>query len=263
MSDNYLEINKNSWNNRVDAHLHSAFYDVQGFINGKSSLNAIELELLGDVRGLEILHLQCHFGQDSISLARMGAKVTGVDLSDKAIDAAIELNAKTQNDAEFICCDIYSLPDHLNKKFDVVYTSYGTIGWLPDLYKWAAVINCYLKPGGRFIMAEFHPVVWMFDEQFSAIKYSYFNTGVIIENENGTYADRDANIQQDYVMWNHGLSEVLGSLLEVGLVLKSFREFDYSPYNCFLETKEYEQGKFRIKHLENRIPMVYSLLVMK
>lgn len=263
MGDNYLEINKKSWNNRVDAHLHSEFYDVQGFVNGRSSLKTIELELLGDVKGLTILHLQCHFGQDSISLARMGAKVTGVDLSDKAIEAAIELNAKTQNDAEFVCCDIYSLPHHLDKKFDIVFTSYGTIGWLPDLTKWASIIYSYIKPGGKFIMAEFHPVVWMFDDQFSGIKYHYFNTGVIIENETGTYADRDAKIEQDYVMWNHGMSEVLGSLLEAGLQLKAFREFDYSPYNCFLETEEFEKGKFRIKHLGNKIPMVYSLMAVK
>jgi SAM-dependent methyltransferase len=110
--------------------------------------------------------------------------------------------------ANFICCDIYDLPNHLNQQFDVVFTSYGTIGWLPDLNKWAAVIQQFLKPGGQFVFVEFHPVVWMYDDDFSKVGYNYFNTGPIVENESGTYADRDAAIQQDYIMWNHGLAEV-------------------------------------------------------
>jgi 2-polyprenyl-3-methyl-5-hydroxy-6-metoxy-1,4-benzoquinol methylase len=112
---------------------------------------SIELELLGNVKGLSILHLQCHFGQDSLSLARMGAHVTGIDLSDKAIKTAQELNAELHLNAEFICSDIYDLPQHLNKQFDIVFTSYGTIGWLPDLNKWAQIIHHFLKPEGKFI----------------------------------------------------------------------------------------------------------------
>lgn len=143
---NYIEINKQSWNNRVDAHLKSEFYDVTGFLNGNSSLNSIELELLGDVKGKSILHLQCHFGQDSISLARLGAKVTSVDLSDKAIENGKTLAKQTSADVNFICCDVYDLPHHLTEQFDMVFTSYGTIGWLPDLDKWASLISRYLKP---------------------------------------------------------------------------------------------------------------------
>ncbi len=108
---NYLEINKNSWNKRTEIHITSEFYDVEGFIKGKSSLNEIELGIFPDLKGKKILHLQCHFGQDSISLSRMGAKVTGIDLSDKAIESAIELNKTCNTDAEFICCDIYDLPN--------------------------------------------------------------------------------------------------------------------------------------------------------
>lgn len=166
--NNYLEINRKSWNNRVDAHLASDFYDVNGFLQGKSSLNDIELQLLGDLNGKEVLHLQCHFGQDSLSMARLGAKVTGVDLSDKAIDAARNLAEQTHLAADFICCDLYELPQQLDKQFDVVFSSYGTIGWLPDLDKWAAVISCFLKPGGRLV-PKIHPVVWMFDDAFSEI----------------------------------------------------------------------------------------------
>lgn len=257
--ENYIAINKRSWNNRVDAHLKSDFYDVDGFIQGKSSLNSIELEILGDIKGKSVLHLQCHFGQDTISLSRLGGEATGVDLSDKAIQKANELADKTSEECDFVCCDIYELSKHLDKQFDIVYTSYGTIGWLPDLEKWAKIIAQFLKPGGRFIFVEFHPVVWMFDDDFKDIGYSYFNTGAIVETESGTYADRDANIEQNYVMWNHGIGEVLKNLVQNDLKLTFFNEYDYSPYNCFRHTEEIEPGKFRIKHLDNKIPMVYAI----
>ena len=150
MSDtsNYLEINRQSWNSRTDTHLKSDFYDLSGFMEGKSSLNAIELDLLGDVKGKSILHLQCHFGQDTISLARMGAHAVGMDLSDRAIGHAKRLAGETAAGATFICCDVYDLPNHLDRPFDIVFSSYGTIGWLPDLDRWANVVSRFLKPGG-------------------------------------------------------------------------------------------------------------------
>ena len=261
--ENYIEINKQSWNARTSIHLTSEFYDVEGFINGNSSLNDIEIELLGDLEGKSILHLQCHFGQDSISLSRLGAEVTGVDLSDKAIEAAKELAKKTNSNTTFICCDIYDLPKHLNKQFDIVFTSYGTIGWLPDLEKWAKLISNYLKPSGKFVFVEFHPVVWMFDDAFKKITYNYLNTGAIVETENGTYTDKEADISEKYVMWNHGIGEVLNSLIRNNIEINSFDEFDYSPYNCFDKTIEFKAGKFRIKHLENKIPMVYAVVGTK
>jgi 2-polyprenyl-3-methyl-5-hydroxy-6-metoxy-1,4-benzoquinol methylase len=260
---NYIEINRQSWNNRVDTHLNSEFYDLEGFLNGKTSLNDIELNLLGDVKGKTILHLQCHFGQDSISLNRLGAEVTGVDLSDKAIESARKIAQDTDSNTTFICCDIYELPNHLDEKFDIVFTSYGTIGWLPDLDKWAKIVSQFLKPNGQFVFVEFHPVVWMFDDNFEKIGYRYFNSGSIVETESGTYADKAASITQSYVMWNHGIGEVLNSLIKNGLEIKSLDEFDYSPYNCFNKTIEFESGKYRIEHLRDKIPMVYALNAVK
>jgi SAM-dependent methyltransferase len=262
-SIDYLEINRNSWNNRTDAHLKSAFYDLDGFRKGNTSLNDIELGLLGDISRLNILHLQCHFGQDTISLSRLGAEVTGVDLSDKAILSAQQIAKDTGSNAHFICCDIYNLPSHLDEQFDIVFTSYGTIGWLPDLDKWASIVSRYLKPTGRFVFVEFHPVVWMFDDDFSKIGYSYFNTGPILETESGTYADKSADITQDYVMWNHGIGEVLNSLINHDLVIDLFDEYDYSPYNCFSHTVEISPKKYRISHLEAKIPMVYAIVATK
>ena len=262
-SKNYIEINKQSWNNRTESHVNSEFYDMKGFLSGQNSLNEIELLLLGNIKGKSILHLQCHFGQDSISLSRLGAEVTGVDFSDKAISFAKQISTDTKSNTTFICCNIYDLPNYLDEEFDIVFTSYGTIGWLPDLNKWAGIVSKFLKPTGQFIFVEFHPVVWLFDDEFKKIAYNYFNTEAIVETEEGTYADKLAPISQEYVMWNHPLSEVISSLLDNNLQLSTFQEYNYSPYNCFNNTEEVESKKFRIKHLDDKIPMVYSLSAKK
>ena len=172
-SIDYKAINKESWNRRTESHYDSDFYDNKNFIKGKNSLNDIELDILGDVSGKSILHLQCHFGQDTISFTRMGAKATGVDLSDKAIEKAKELAEITGSDADFVCSDIYELPNVLEGKFDIVFTSYGTIGWLPNLDKWAKVIKHFIKPGGQFLIADFHPTLWMFDDDFEGSFFAW------------------------------------------------------------------------------------------
>ncbi|MTI31072.1 class I SAM-dependent methyltransferase [Xanthovirga aplysinae] len=259
----YIEINKASWNNRTEVHFDSEFYDNEGFIKGKSSLNEIELKLLGEIKGKSVLHLQCHFGQDTISLSRLGAKATGVDLSDKAIQKAKELNSLTNSDCKFICCNVYDIPHFLEEEFDIVYTSYGVIGWLPDLNKWASLISQFLKPGGKLVFVEFHPVVWMFDDDFQKVHYNYLKSGPIRESESVTYADREAAINQEFVTWNHGIGEVVNNLIEQGLEIKGLDEFDYSPYNCFNHTTEFEPNKFRIKHMGNKIPMVYAIVAEK
>ena len=261
--ENYLDINKNSWNARVEPHLESDFYFVDEFLKGRNSLNSIELDLLGDIKGKSVLHLQCHFGQDSISLSRMGAKVTGIDLSDKAVDTARDLAKKCGTDTEFICTDVYNLPNVLNEKFDIVFTSYGTIGWLPDLKQWANVVSHFLKQEGEFVMAEFHPLVWMYDDDFEGVTYNYFNEKSIVETSEGTYADTSADIVQDYVSWNHPLADVLQSLIDEKLTLENFSEFDWSPYACFKHLEEFEKGKWRITKFGNKIPMVYAIKAKK
>jgi SAM-dependent methyltransferase len=262
-ASDYININKQTWNDKTDVHIASEFYDMKGFLDGKSTLNSIELELLEDISGKNILHLQCHFGQDTMTFSRMGAKATGIDFSDKAVEKAREFSAKLNLDTSFICCDIYDAPNQLDEKFDIVFTSYGTIGWFPDLDKWANVIAHFLKPNGQFIMADFHPVVWMFDNDFNEVFYSYFNIEPIIEEESGTYAETEADLQTKSIGWNHPISEILNSLLQSGLELKQFNEYDYSPYNCFNEMEEFEKGKFCIKTFGNKIPMVYSILATK
>ena len=257
----YFDANKNLWNQRTTIHKDSSFYNLAGFKNGENVLTPIELKDLGDVQGKKMLHLQCHFGMDSLNWARLGANVTGVDLSDVAISEAKRLNLELGLNAKFICANVYDLKDHLDGQFDIVFTSYGTIGWLPDLDKWAAIVSHYLKPNGIFYIAEFHPVVWMFDDEFTHIKYYYDNREVIITENQGTYTDTDtkSDIKVKEYGWNHGLSEVVNALINAGLKIESLNEFNYSPYPCFSNTVETEKGKWQIKGMEGKIPMVYSI----
>jgi SAM-dependent methyltransferase len=261
--DQYFKANKVNWNQRVAVHKDSSFYDRAGFIAGENMLTPIELSEVGIVKGNSLLHLQCHFGLDTLSWSRLGAKCVGVDLSDEAIKLASEINEEAKLDARFICCNVYDLKDHLSDKFDIVFTSYGTIGWLPDLDKWAELIAYYLKPGGIFYIADFHPVLWMFDDEFKEIKYSYENREVIVTENQGTYTDRNAEINGKEYGWNHSISELLNSLINAGLKIEIFNEYMYSPYPCFNNTIQGEDGNWRIKGLENKIPMVYSLRALK
>lgn len=260
---NYIEINKNAWNLKTEIHIDSDFYDNEAFLNGKSSLKDIELNILGDIKGKSVLHLQCHFGQDSISLSRMGAKVTGVDLSDKAIEKAKEFAQKTNVDTEFISCDIFDLPNHLNKEYDIVFTSYGVIGWLPDLDKWAAIVSRYLKPEGKFIFVEFHPFIWMYDYDFKTIEYNYFNSGEIVEINKGSYTDKNADIEYSTVSWNHSTSEVLNSLIKHNIEINSFDEYNYSPYNCFKHLVKIDTDKYQITTFGDKVPMTFSVVGTK
>lgn len=250
------------WNDRVDPHLKAELYNLEGFLQGETSLNDIELAILGDIKGKALLHLQCHFGQDSLSLARMGAGVTGVDFSEKAIEAARQLNQKLGLNARFHCSDVLQLDDWLDQQYDLVYSTYGTITWLPELTQWAATVAKALAPGGRLILVEFHPVVWMFDDAFNEVTYGYFNTGPIVEEVEGSYADKSTGKKHTAIGWNHSLDEVIEPLLTNGLRLTHFREYNYSPYNVLHDMIKTEQG-FTLQKMPGKIPLVYSLVMEK
>jgi len=178
--DEYLRNNRELWNEITPIHAQSKFYDVEGFKKGSSSmLYPVEFEEMGDVSGKSLLHLQCHFGMDTLSWARLGAKVTGVDFSDKSIDLARSLSDELGIEADFVCCNIYDLPAKLSERFDIVYTSGGVLCWLPDLKKWAEIISHFLKPGGFFYILEGHPFSCVFDDSPDAtelkVKYPYFH----------------------------------------------------------------------------------------
>ena len=214
----------------------------------------------GDVRGKSLLHLQCHFGQDTLSMARMEAHATGVDFSGEAIKLARSLNAELGLEAEFVACNVYDLKDHLDGQFDYIFTSYGTITWLPDLDRWAEVIQHFLKPGGTFLIVEFHPTFYMFDSEAHRPSYAYFNPGKPYEETiEGTYADTDSSLKDKEYFWCHALSEIFTALLAQGLQVRKFEEYDYSPYDCFPNLTERKKGEYVYDHFGVRIPHVFAL----
>ena len=271
IDQSYFEDNKKSWNKRTAVHKDSAFYDLDAFKKGKSSLNKIELEELGDVKGKSLLHLQCHFGMDTMSWAREGANCVGIDLSDEAIKLAKEISIELKLNADFICANVYDITnaskvpplEGFSEAFDIFFTSYGTIGWLPDLDKWAEIVAHFLKPGGIFYIADFHPTLWMMDDNFEKIKYNYFNTKIITEEISGTYSDRNVPIKSTEHGWNHPFSEIISSLLKYNLRIVLFNEFPFSPYNCFNNLEQGADEMWRIKGMNEKLPMMYSIKAVK
>ena len=263
--NNYFKTNQSLWDQKTGIHKDSEFYQMDAFKKGATSLQDIELNALSDkVVQKSLLHLQCHFGQDSLSFARMGAKVTGIDFSSKAISLARELNDELGLDAEFVESNIYDLPQYLEGQFDIVFTSYGTIVWLPDLQKWADIIYQFLKPGGIFYIVEFHPAFTMYDHEKHQIGYRYFgDKEPYFEIMEGTYADRNAPVKHGEYFWSHSLHEVIQPLLKTGLQLVDFQEFKFSPYNCYPHMKEVSKNRFVYGDLENRLPHVFSLEMVK
>ncbi|WP_086933897.1 class I SAM-dependent methyltransferase [Agarilytica rhodophyticola] len=256
----YIKVNKDAWDKRTEIHVKSRFYDVDGFLAGKSSLQEIELNEVGCVKDKTLLHLQCHFGLDSLSWARMGAEVTGVDLSPMAIEQAVNIAKQAKLKARFICTDLYSFgrtPKASKDVYDIVFTSYGVVCWLPDLIEWADIVVRHLKPGGMFYMAEFHP----FYDLVSG--YSYFHKPEPDIEDAGTYTENDIGETSTLAMWSHPISDVLNALTSAGLRITQFNEYPYSPYNCFDGLVERKKGKFYLTHKNQDVPLIYSLKGIK
>ena len=249
----YLEMNRIGWDRRVKAHIDSAFYDVEGFLAGKTSLREIELNELRGVAGRSLLHLQCHFGLDSLSWARLGANCTGVDISPVAIEQARGLALKTGHDARFVCSDVYAFNRGAVDRYDIVFTSYGAICWLPDLDRWAEVVSSNLSVGGIFYMVEFHPIYDLL------AGYSYFTTGVPDVEEVGTYTENGADVLAKLAIWTHPLSSVVNALVKSGIQIERLNEFPFSPYNCFDGMEERSPGRFYLSHSGRDVPIVYSI----
>lgn len=259
----YFDTNKATWNDKVKVHAISDMYDLEAFKKGKSSLMPYELEALGNVSGKSLLHLQCHFGQDTLSWSRLGAKCTGIDLSDEGIKLAQNLNEELNLDAEFKCCNVLDTSDFVKDIFDIVFTSYGVIGWLPDLKPWGKMIAERLKKGGTFFMAEFHPIVWMIDylDNKQIMRYGYMQDKVIYEEYEGTYANQNSKIVSKEYGWNHGLSEVINALTQAGLYIEYLKEFDESPYDVFPYLIKTDSGMFVTK--DRLYPLVFTIKATK
>ncbi|MBV60799.1 MAG: SAM-dependent methyltransferase [Nevskiales bacterium] len=251
----YLGINRAAWDHRTEIHVDSAFYDVPGFLAGGCSLRDIELAQLGDVTGQRLLHLQCHFGLDTLSWARRGARCTGVDLSPRAIEQARRLARQTGLAADFVCSDVYAFEASAPASFDIVFTSYGAICWLPDLSRWAAKVVQQLAPGGRFHMVEFHPVYDL------VAGYGYFHRDAPDIETEGTYTDGGdrAAAQTKLATWVHPLGDVVQALIDAGLRIDSLREYPYSPYNCFDGLEEREPGRYFMQQAGHDLPLTYAI----
>lgn len=198
-------------------------------------------------------HLQCHFGLDTLCWARLGAEVTGVDLSPVAIANAESIAHQAGVKGRFVCSDLYSFGENSSEQFDVVFTSYGAVCWLPDIEKWAAVVAQSLKPGGTFYIAEFHP----FYDIFAG--YSYFHQAEPDVEEEGTYTENDNGEISTLMTWAHPISSVVNALIKAGIEITQLNEYPYSPYNCFEGMVEREQGKYYLSHKEQAIPLVYTI----
>jgi SAM-dependent methyltransferase len=262
-NDSYFQTNKATWNEKVKEHSKSEMYDLEAFKDGKTSLMKYELEALKDVKGKSLLHLQCHFGQDTLSWSRLEANCVGVDISDEGVKLAQKLNEELNLNAEFVCCNVLDTSEFIKDTFDIVFTSYGVIGWLPDLKPWGILIAERLKKGGVFYMVEFHPIVWMFDylEGKPNMKYGYNQKEVIYEEYEGTYADDTSKMISKEYGWNHGLGEVVSALTEAGLHIEYLKEYDESPYNVLPDLVETKSGMYATK--DKLYPLIFELKAIK
>jgi SAM-dependent methyltransferase len=262
--DPYLSANQALWNQWTPYNVTSAFYDVESFKAGRQTLDPIALAEVGDVRGKSLLHLQCHFGLDTLSWARGGATVTGVDFSHQAISAARRLASDIGIDATFVHSNVYDLPQHLSGQFDVVFTSHGVLGWLPDLKKWAQVIVHFLAPGGLFFIVEAHPVLMMFDDRRDdtelRILYPYFHQPMPLQQEEkGCYAVPEAPVHGTAYYWFHSLADILGALLRAGLRLLSFAEYPYMAWAFFPWMERRPDRYWQLPPGKGEIPLMFSL----
>ena len=258
-----FEVNKATWNEKALVHYESDFYDVGAFAKAQNSLTPYELQTLGNVDGKSLLHLQCHFGQDTLSWAKKGAKATGVDFSEKAIEIARNVSKHLKLDAQFVCCNVLDTASYIDQKFDIVVTSYGVIGWLPDLKPWASMISKMLKPGGTFYIAEFHPIVWMYDytSDKPILKYHYNQSESIYEEYPGTYANPESDMISKEYGWNHALSDVIQSLIDAGLKIELFAEHDGSPYDVFPNMEKRDDGLYYFK--DGLFPTIFEVKAVK
>jgi len=261
----HLGANLAWWNERVSFHAASDFYDLESFKRGRITLMPLERRELGNVEGRSLLHLQCHFGLDTLSWARLGAQVTGVDFSEKAIDLARSLAAELGIDAVFIHSDVYDLPSLHERRYDVVYTSYGVLSWLPDLTRWAEVIAHCLKPGGTFYVAEIHPFAYVFNDEEDAqdleVHYPYFHDPQPLRFEfDGSYAAPEARTDHKVTYeWSHSLSDVVNAVLSAGLRLEFVHEFPFASFKMYPFLEKGEDGWWWLGEKDGSIPMTFSL----
>jgi SAM-dependent methyltransferase len=258
--EDYQSVNRALWDERVPIHAASEFYDVPGFLDGGDTLRDFERAEVGDVTGRRLVHLQCHFGLDTLSWARHGAAVTGLDFSEPAIETARGLAARCGIDARFVAADVYDAQAALGETYDIVYTGLGALNWLPDVERWARVAAGLVRPGGFVYLAEFHPAGDMLDdEEGRSVAYDYFDRGPQYWDEPGTYTDATVEIENTRsVEFAHGLGDVVSALAAEGLRVEFLHEHDYTLFQRFAAL-ERVGAVYRQPAGRPRVPLMYSL----
>jgi SAM-dependent methyltransferase len=262
----YMKSNQELWNAWTELHEKSSFYDIEGFRAGRSTLRGVEKEELGDVAGKSLLHLQCHFGLDTLSWARLGAVVTGVDFSEKSIALARLLSSDLGIPANFVHSNVYDLPETLSGQFDIVVTSYGVLWWLPDLTRWAQVISHFLKPRGTFLVVESHPMAMVFEADHASelkVAHPYFPAPEPLKLDvKGSYAS-DSDYRGVEYGWPHTMGELVNSLIASGLKIESLYEFPFLAWRMFPFMEQSEDGWWRLPGQVVEIPLMFSLRAVK
>lgn len=272
-NDVAFSANLSLWNAWTAVHASGEFYDLESFKVGGVRIRPYEIELIGSVEGRSLLHLQCHFGIDTLSWARLGARVTGADFSPAAIELARSLAVETGfPDARFVESNLYDLPDVLEGEFDVVYTSRGVLGWLPDIRAWARVVAHFLAPGGTFFLTEIHPVVQAFENEGVApgelrLTYPYWEHAEPLTFEvKGSYADptADVGVQVEHG-WDHGLGEIVTALIDAGLRIETLIEHPFLDWKVdFLVEDPDGDDKWRLPPGgAGELPLMFSLRATK
>lgn len=264
------EINRARWDEVVDIHINSNFYDVAEVKAGGTSLDPLILDELGDIAGQKLLHLQCHFGLDTLSLARLGAHVTGLDFSSKAIAAARQMASDINIDARFVEGRVEQAPALAGQDFDTVFTSWGVLIWLPDIALWARTVAACLKPGGRFYLAEGHPILWIFEDQKNTyeenlnVVRSYFLDGPQQWENPYDYAEPTHSLKAIKTNeWQHGIGEVVTALADAGLRIEFLHEHDRLVWPGIPGMVRHDDDYFVAPQGAPRLPFAYSISARK
>jgi len=272
--EDYQRVNRAGWDERVPAHVASRDYQVERFAEDPGFLShevRFDLPRLGDISGQRGVHLQCHIGTDTVSLARLGASMTGLDFSAPAVEQARLLAARAGADARFVQAEVYAADGVLGRGvFDLVYTGIGALCWLPDIRRWAAVVAGLLRAGGRLFCREGHPMLWTLDDErgddLLVVRYPYFERDQPqVFDDGGTYVETDAVFRHNVSYeWNHGLGEIVTALLEEGMDLTALAEHDSVPWEALPGKMDKTlDGEWRLADQPWRLPHSYTLQAVK
>ncbi|GAA0554178.1 class I SAM-dependent methyltransferase [Paractinoplanes ferrugineus] len=269
----YLEVNRANWDDRAPAHAASPSYAVAKFASDPSYLSqvvAFDLPRLGDLTDQRGIHLQCHIGTDTVSLARLGARMTGLDFSEKSLHEARRIVQLAGADVKFVQSNVYDAVEAVGTGYDFVYTGIGALCWLPDIARWARTVSALLRPGGRLFIREGHPVLWSIDETAPGndlvIKYPYFERAEpLVFDDPGTYVETDAEFTNSTTHeWNHGLGEIVTAVLDAGMTLTGLVEHQSVPWEALPgRMHETADNEWQLNETPDRLPVSYTLQASK